>query len=169
VKVMTKDKGSSPNGLRSEASASDQPVRQGTSRVPSTRTASSETSTRTQGSRSVGRFRRELIACRRCLLPGSGTPVKSEGENGAARYARSIGTTTPVSGVRVASGGYKCMACGEHGGDVLAHHMRRYGLGFVAAVKALNAWEEVSQWSPRSGRFRSKPRDPLAADAIRKR
>jgi len=38
------------------------------------------------------------------------------------------------------TGGFKCMACGVRGGDILAFHMQRYGLGFIAAAKQLGAW-----------------------------
>lgn len=41
------------------------------------------------------------------------------------------------------TGGWVCMACGEHGGDVLAYHMAAHGLEFVEAAKALGAWEET--------------------------
>jgi hypothetical protein len=33
------------------------------------------------------------------------------------------------------------MVCEAKGGDVLAFHMQRHGMGFVDACKALNAWE----------------------------
>jgi hypothetical protein len=135
---------SSPNGLRSVASASDQLVRQGTSRVPSTRTASSETSTRTQGSRSVGRFRRELLPVAAVYYQAQGLRLIGRGEWRSA-LCPFHPDRSPSLRVRVASGGYKCMACGERGGDVLAFHMRRYGLRFVAAAKDLGVWEEVSQ------------------------
>jgi len=46
----------------------------------------------------------------------------------------------PSLRVRLDSGGFKCMACGARGGDILAFHMQRYGLGFVAAAKQLGAW-----------------------------
>ncbi len=46
----------------------------------------------------------------------------------------------PSLRVRLDSGGFKCMACGVHGGDVLSFHMQRYGLGFIAAAKQLGAW-----------------------------
>ena len=37
-------------------------------------------------------------------------------------------------------GGFKCMSCGAKGGDVLAFHRLRTGLGFVDAAKDLSAW-----------------------------
>ena len=47
----------------------------------------------------------------------------------------------PSLRVRLDSGGFKCMACGKHGGDVLSFHMQRYGLSFKQAAKDLGAWE----------------------------
>lgn len=49
----------------------------------------------------------------------------------------------PSLRLRLDSGGFRCMVCGAHGGDVLAFHMLRYGLSFVAAARALGAWEEA--------------------------
>jgi CHC2 zinc finger len=46
----------------------------------------------------------------------------------------------PSLRVRLNTGGFRCMVCGAHGGDVLAFHMQRTGLGFVEAAKALGAW-----------------------------
>ncbi len=49
--------------------------------------------------------------------------------------------TRPSLRIRIDSGSFKCMACGAHGGDVLAFHMRRHGLSFKQAAKDLGAWE----------------------------
>lgn len=40
-------------------------------------------------------------------------------------------------------GAFKCMACGAKGGDILAFHMQRTGLSFIAACKDLGAWVEA--------------------------
>ncbi len=48
--------------------------------------------------------------------------------------------THPSLRVRIDTGGFRCMACGAHGGDVLSFHMQRYNLGFVEAAKQLGAW-----------------------------
>lgn len=48
--------------------------------------------------------------------------------------------TKPSLRVRIETGAFKCMACGAHGGDVLAYHMQRHGLNFKAAAVALGAW-----------------------------
>lgn len=53
---------------------------------------------------------------------------------------------SPSLRVNVLSGAYKCMACGTHGGDVLAFHMAAHGLDFVCAAKALGAWEAAPGW-----------------------
>lgn len=44
--------------------------------------------------------------------------------------------------VNTQSGGWCCMACGVKGGDVLAYHMQRHGLGFVEAARALGAYAD---------------------------
>ncbi len=49
--------------------------------------------------------------------------------------------TKPSLRVRLDTGGYRCMVCGAHGGDVLAFHMKRHSLRFIEAAKALDAWE----------------------------
>lgn len=46
----------------------------------------------------------------------------------------------PSLRIKIENGAYRCMVCGAHGGDVLAFHMHRYGLGFVQAAKELGAW-----------------------------
>jgi len=48
--------------------------------------------------------------------------------------------THPSLRIHIDTGGFKCMACGIHGGDILAFHMQRYGLRFIAAAKQLGAW-----------------------------
>lgn len=48
--------------------------------------------------------------------------------------------TKPSLRVRLGSGGFRCMACGAHGGDVLAFHQQRYGLSFKQAAQQLGAW-----------------------------
>ena len=49
----------------------------------------------------------------------------------------------PSLRVHTDKGAYRCMACGAHGGDVLAFHQHRHGLNFVDACKQLGAWVEV--------------------------
>ncbi len=46
----------------------------------------------------------------------------------------------PSLRVQFASGAFRCMACGAHGGDVLAFHRLRTGQGFVQAARELGAW-----------------------------
>lgn len=46
----------------------------------------------------------------------------------------------PSLRIRLDTGGFRCMACGAHGGDVLAFHQQRYGMGFIEAAKQLGAW-----------------------------
>ncbi len=48
--------------------------------------------------------------------------------------------SNPSLRVRLDSGGFRCMACGAHGGDVLAFHMLLHNLRFIEAARDLNAW-----------------------------
>lgn len=49
--------------------------------------------------------------------------------------------------VNIGGGAWVCMSCGEKGGDVLAFHMRRHGLEFVDACRAIGAWVEDGKTS----------------------
>jgi hypothetical protein len=51
--------------------------------------------------------------------------------------------TRPSLRIRLDSGGFRCMVCGAHGGDVLAFHRLLTGLPFIPAAKDLGAWEET--------------------------
>ena len=52
--------------------------------------------------------------------------------------------TKPSLRVKVEKGAYRCMVCGARGGDILAFHMHKHGLGFIQAAKELGAWVEVA-------------------------
>ena len=49
--------------------------------------------------------------------------------------------THPSLRVRLDTGAFRCMACGAHGGDILAFHMQRHRLSFKLSAKDLGAWE----------------------------
>lgn len=53
--------------------------------------------------------------------------------------------THPSLAVNLETGAFRCHVpeCGAHGRGVLDFHMARYGIGFVAAAKALDAWSTV--------------------------
>ena len=70
--------------------------------------------------------------------------------------------TSPSMRVNIESGGWVCMACGERGGDVLSHHMRRTGAGFVQAARELGAWAAGIEANPSHDR----PRRLSARDAL---
>jgi hypothetical protein len=50
--------------------------------------------------------------------------------------------TKPSLRVRIENGAFCCLACGEKGGDLLAFHQKRFGLGFKDACKSLGAWSD---------------------------
>ncbi len=49
--------------------------------------------------------------------------------------------THPSLRIRIETGAFACMACGAHGGDVLAYHQQRHGLTFKQAAQQLGAWK----------------------------
>ena len=50
------------------------------------------------------------------------------------------GDTRASLRVNIANGAFRCMACGAHGGDVLAFEILRTSKPFIEACKALGAW-----------------------------
>lgn len=50
---------------------------------------------------------------------------------------------TPSLRINIETGGFRCMACGQHGGDILAFHMQHYGLRFNEAARQLGAWVDA--------------------------
>ncbi|HOB65819.1 hypothetical protein [Ottowia sp.] len=62
--------------------------------------------------------------------------------------------------INTESGGWCCMACGAHGGDVLAYRIAVTGEDFITAAKALGAWVEDGRPAPRNPAPLS-PRDAL--------
>lgn len=85
-------------------------------------------------------FRREKLPNPAEYYRGQGLKLTGGGEwkNAVCPFHKD---THPSLRVRIDSGGFRCMVCGAHGGDVLAFHMRSYGVGFIEAAKALGAWE----------------------------
>jgi len=64
--------------------------------------------------------------------------------------------------VKVASGGFCCMNCGVHGGDVLAYHIQAHNLEFVEAARALGAYIDVG----RTHKGTERPATLSARDAM---
>lgn len=64
----------------------------------------------------------------------------------------------PSMRVNVESGGWVCMSCGVKGGDTVSHYMRRNGVPFMDAARALGAVDGTGE--PR------RPRRFSASDAL---
>ena len=62
--------------------------------------------------------------------------------------------------INTSTGGFVCMNCAAHGGDVLAYRMAVSGEDFVTAAKALGAWIEDGRPAP------IRPTPVTARDAI---
>lgn len=97
--------------------------------------------------RAVGNARR--LTLNRDLLPTTAVFYQKEGIDllGAGGWRDAVcpfhKDTNPSMRVFFETGAFRCMTCGAHGGDVVAFHMLRHGVGFVAAAKALGAWGAV--------------------------
>ncbi len=84
----------------------------------------------------------------RALLPNPIEYLKAQGLNpkGSGLWRDLVcpfhDDTSPSLRINSERGGYKCMACGAKGGDVIAFHMQLKSIGFVEACKQLGIWEE---------------------------
>jgi hypothetical protein len=96
----------------------------------------------------AGRFRREWLPTVTTYYQSAGMKLTGRGQWRNAICTFHI-DHNPSLRVHIASGGYPLHVCGEHGGDVLAFHMRRHAMRFIEAAKAPRAWEEVAQGRPR--------------------
>jgi DNA primase len=89
--------------------------------------------------RGVERFARELLPEPAGYFERTGLPLI-----GCGRWRSAVcpfhDDARPSLRVNVETGGYRCMACGTKGGDVLAFHRARYGLSFMQAARDLGAW-----------------------------
>lgn len=91
---------------------------------------------------------RPAFAFKRDRLPNPGEYYHAQGLklSGGGEWKSAVcpfhDDTKPSLRVRLDTGGFRCMVCGAHGGDVLAFHMQRHGLRFIEAARALGAWEE---------------------------
>lgn len=100
--------------------------------------------------RSQRRAHRRVTGFDRSRLPPPAHYFRSQGlkPTGGGEWKSAIcpfhQDTRPSLRLRLDTGGFRCMVCGAHGGDVLAFHRLKTGLGFVAAAKALGAWETLS-------------------------
>ena len=84
----------------------------------------------------------------RNLLPSPGNYYREQGLKltGGAEWKSALcpfhKDISPSLRVRLDSGCFRCMACGAHGGDILAFHMQRYKLRFLDAARELGALED---------------------------
>lgn len=82
----------------------------------------------------------------RYLLPSPGRYFRSQGLKltGGGEWKSALcpfhPDTKPSLRLRIDSGGFRCMACGAHGRDVIAFHMKLHNLDFISAIKDLGAW-----------------------------
>lgn len=90
---------------------------------------------------------RKPFGFKRTLLPSPVEYLKAQGLklSGGGEWKNAVcpfhDDTKPSLRIRIETGAFRCMACGAHGGDVLAFHMLITGLPFKRAAQDLGAWE----------------------------
>ena len=88
------------------------------------------------------RYRRDLLPDPLDYYRRHLHPLRIAGDQASARCPFHEDRNPSLS-VNLVHGCFNCFGCGAKGGDVLDFHRRLHGLGFVAAVKDLGAWEVV--------------------------
>lgn len=105
-------------------------------------------------------FERDLLPDVDSYFDSEGIPLQGRGPWKTARCDFHGGSDSMRVNTR--GGGWCCMACGERGGDVLSFHMKRHGLDFIEAAKALGAYRDDG----RPDRAETKPRTLSAKLAL---
>jgi len=100
----------------------------------------------------MGDFRREMLPDAVSYHDGTGEPLTGPGAWGTKACPFHGGSDSMR--VNRKSGGFRCMACFEKGGDVLAFHMKLHGLDFVTAARELGAL--IDDGKPHTGPTRPK-------------
>lgn len=110
--------------------------------------------------RRVGPFDRDLLPEPVAYFEAQGLSLEGRGRwrTGACPFHGGSDSLR----VNVESGGWACMACGEHGGDVLTFHMLLTGMTFQQAASVLGAWDDS-----RGGYCRGHRMPLPAADLLR--
>jgi hypothetical protein len=90
----------------------------------------------------VRRFDRDLLPTPEDYYRHEGVTLRGRGEWQSAQCVFHNGQSFNLR-INVVSGAFKCMKCGQSGGDVLAFHRLRYGLSFANAARNLGCWREA--------------------------
>jgi hypothetical protein len=88
----------------------------------------------------MGEFRRDQLPTPQVFYESCGLVLTGHGQWRTTSCQFHNGSDSMR--INIASGGWRCMNCGEKGGDVLAYTMRLYGLHFVEAARKLGAYVE---------------------------
>jgi DNA primase len=96
----------------------------------------------------MGEFNRNLLPDSTAYHEGTGEPLSGPGAWGTKACPFHGGSDSMR--VNRKSGGWRCMACGEKGGDILDFQMKLHGLDFIEAARSLGAYVEDGE--PHRGR-----------------
>jgi hypothetical protein len=85
----------------------------------------------------VGEFRKDLLPDPVAYFEGQGLVLTGRGKWRTTSCLFHGGSDS----MRInTEGGWVCMSCGQHGGDVLSYHQQLHGLDFVSAARELHAY-----------------------------
>ncbi|WP_298235963.1 CHC2 zinc finger domain-containing protein [uncultured Azohydromonas sp.] len=107
----------------------------------------------------MGEFRKDLLPEPTSYFEAQGLALTGRGKWRTTRCDFHDGSDSMR--INTESGGWCCMACGAHGGDVLAFHMQHHGLEFVEAARELGAY--VDDGKPHRGPVKPAGLSPRAA------
>ena len=107
----------------------------------------------------MGEFIRDRLPDALGYFEGQGLVLTGRGKWRTARCEFHGGSDSLR--INTESGGWCCMNCGAHGGDVLAYHMQARGLEFVEAARDLGAY--VDDGKPHRGPAKPAGLSPRAA------
>jgi hypothetical protein len=96
----------------------------------------------------MGEYRRELLPDAESYHQSTDGPLTGPGAWGTKACPFHGGSDSMR--VNRKSGGWRCMACGEKGGDIVDFQMKLHGLDFIEAARSLGAYVEDGQ--PHRGR-----------------
>lgn len=87
------------------------------------------------------KFKRDLLPTPEDYYPGE-LKQFTRGKTQARALCPFHNDRNPSFTANLKTGAFICFACGVSGGDIISFSMKRYGLNFIDACKALGVWYE---------------------------
>ena len=85
-------------------------------------------------------YDRNLLPDPKCFFESEGLLIKGPSSSTWKTTKCDFHGGSDSMRVNIKTGAFKCMNCGESGGDVLTYVMKKHGLEFMDAAKFIGAW-----------------------------